>query len=190
MTSEVQIRALECPTDEIAAYIDGEMDPMREFELEAHLAGCEVCSLELNQQKQFLCGLSSSLQHEDEIELPANFTKLIVANAESTVTGLRRPREQFNAIFICAGLFLFALFALGADAGKIFQGVSNIFEQITAVGGFFGRLIYSVFVGVAIILRSLATQFRADAVVAAVAAGIFAVSLMFISRRLLRIRGT
>src|SRR2546423_3864915 len=104
MSSQPQTIVFECPTDEIAAFIDGEMDPVREFELETHLALCEICSLELNQQKQFLCGLSSSLKHEDEIELPANFAKLIVANAESTVTGLRRPRERFNAIFICAGL--------------------------------------------------------------------------------------
>src|SRR5438445_5520441 len=113
MTGQTQIRVFECPTDEIAAYIDGEMDAAREFELETHLAACEICSLELNQQKQFLASLNSSLKHEGDLELPANFTKLIVANAESTVSGLRRPRERFNAMFICAGLFLFALFALG-----------------------------------------------------------------------------
>src|SRR5258708_23340088 len=143
MNGQTQIRELECPSDEIAAYIDGEMDAAREFELEAHLTVCETCSLELNQQKQFLAGLNSSLKHEAEIELPANFTKLIVANAESTVSGLRRPRERFNAIFICAGLFLFALFALGTEAGPTFDGVSNIFDQIAAVGGFFGLIISS-----------------------------------------------
>ena len=186
MSSEPQIRAFECPTDEIAAYIDGELAAAHELELEVHFADCQICSLELNQQKQFLCGLNSSLKNEGEIELPANFTRLIVANAESSVNGLRRPRERFNAIFICAGLSLFALFALGAEAGKIFDGVSNIFEQIAAVGGFFGHLIYSFFVGVAIVLRSLAAQFRFDAVMAAVVAGLFAVLLVFISRRVRR----
>src|SRR5258706_6639597 len=190
MNGQPQTKVFECPTDDIAAYIDGEMSPMRELEMDAHLAGCDICSLELNQQKQFLCGLNSSLKHEDEIELPPNFTKLIVANAESTVTGLRRPRERFNAIFICAGLFLFALFALGAEGGKALDSISNIFEQITAVGGFFGHLIYSVFIGVAIILRSVAAQFRVDALAAAVAAGLFAVSLTAISRRVLRMRRT
>ena len=186
MTSEAQIRTFECPTDEIAAYIDGELVPEHEIELEAHLADCQICSFELNQQKQFLCGLNSSLKNEGEIELPANFTKLIVANAESSVNGLRRPRERFNAIFICAGLFLFALFALGAEAGKVLDGVSNIFDQIVAVGGVFARLTYSFFVGVAIILRSFASQFRFDAVMAAVVAGLFAVLLVFISRRVRR----
>ena len=186
MRSQIQ-QNFECPTDEIAAYIDGEMDAGREFELETHLVGCEICSVELNQQKQFLCGLNSSLKHEGEIELPANFTKLIVANAESSVTGLRRPRERFNAIFICAGLFLFALFALGAEAGRVFDGVSNIFDQITAIGGFFGHLVYSVFVGVVVVVRSFAAQFRIDSAMAALAAGFFAVSLMLISRRVMRL---
>jgi len=190
MTSEAQNRTLECPTDEIAAYIDGELSAAHELELEDHLAGCQICSVELNQQKQFLCGLSSSLKNECEIELPANFTKLVVANAESSVNGLRRPRERFNAIFICAGLFLFALFALGTGAGNLLAGISSILDQIAAVGGFFGRLIYAVFIGVAIIFRSLAAQFRFDAVGAAVAAGLFAVLLMFISRRVLRIHRT
>ena len=176
----------ECPTEEIAAYIDGEMDAVREFELEDHLADCEVCALELNQQKQFLCGLNSSLKHESEIELPANFTKLIVANAESSVIGLRRPRERFNAIFICAGLFLFALFALGADAARVFEGVSTLLDQIVAVGSFFAHLIYSFFVGVAIILRSLSAQLRVDAVMTTAVAGLFAVLLLFVSRRVLR----
>lgn len=186
MTEPIQIRAFECPTDDIAAYIDGELDAVREFELEAHFVTCESCSQELNQQKQFLCGLNSSLKHEGDLELPVNFTRLIVANAESTVSGLRRPRERFNAIFICAGLFLFILFALGTDAAKLFDGVAGIFDQIAAVGGFFVRLVYSIFIGVAIILRSLATQFRLDVVMAVVLSGLLAVTVMYVSRKVLR----
>ncbi|MEP6944588.1 MAG: zf-HC2 domain-containing protein, partial [Acidobacteriota bacterium] len=63
---------LECPSYEIAAYIDGELDAGREHELEIHFAECQLCSVELTQQKQFLCGLSSSLRSEGEIELPAD----------------------------------------------------------------------------------------------------------------------
>ena len=113
MTEQMNIRGFECPSEEIAAYIDGEIELVRESELDVHFAACPICSDELNQQKEFLCRLNSSLKQEGDLELPANFTKLIVVNAESTVSGLRRPRERFNAIFICAGLFLFVLFALG-----------------------------------------------------------------------------
>lgn len=177
-----------CPSEEIAAYIDGELIPNREIELDAHFVECSICADELNQQKQFLCQLDLSLKQGTDLDLPADFTKTIVANAESTVSGLRRPRERFNALFICAALFLFVLFASGPDAERFLNGVSVVFDQIMAVGSFFGHLIYSVFIGVSIILRSFAAQVRYDMAIAVVLTAISAVSLMFISRRVLRIR--
>jgi hypothetical protein len=142
----------------------------------------------LNQQKQFLCGLNSGLQGERELELPANFTKRVVANAESTVSGLRRPRERFNAIFICSALALFVLFASGADAARIFEGISLIFEKIAIVGGFFGHAIYALFVGVAIILRSLASQVLVDQFFGITLMAVLAAATFLISLRVLRIR--
>jgi anti-sigma factor RsiW len=184
----LQTNNFACPSDEIAAYIDGELDPPRELELDLHFSQCETCSGELNLQKQFLNELDAKLRDRSDINLPADFTKTIVANAESTVSGLRRPREQFNALFICAGLFLFALFALGADAGRIFSGFAAVFEQIVAVGGFFAHLVYSIFLGMSIVVRSLAAQFRFDVVIAVVFAAIGAALLMFVSRKALRLR--
>lgn len=185
---ELQANKFKCPSDEIAAYIDGELTPKRELEFDAHFLECAVCADELNQQKQFLCQLDSSLKQGADLDLPADFAKTIVANAESTVSGLRRPREQFNALFICAGLMLFVLFASGTDASTVFNGVSILFDQIVAVGSFFGHLIYSVFIGVSIILRSLASQVRVDLAAMVFLTAISVVSLMFISRRVLRLR--
>ncbi len=177
-----------CPSDEISAYIDGELDAAREMELDLHFAGCDLCSRELNEQKHFLRSLDFGLGHEREIDLPANFTKQIVANAESTVSGLRRPRERFNALFICAGLLLFVLFAMGAEAGKLFQGLSVIIEQTAAVGSFFGHLIYSVFVGAAVVIRAIAGQFRFDVAAALAVAMVFTAFSLFVSRKILRTR--
>lgn len=188
MAIESKVNQLSCPTDEISAYIDGEIDLARELELDGHFAECEACSFELNQQKQFLRNLDASLRNQLEMELPANFTKQIVANAESTVSGLRRPRERFNALFICAGLLLFVLFSLGAEAGKLFQGASLIVEQTAAVGSFFGHLIYSVFVGAAIILRTLAGPFQLGVAAILLMAMAFAVFSWFLSRRVLSTR--
>ena len=188
MVDEVQFISNACQTEDISAYLDGELSPSRELELEVHFTVCEPCFFELNLQKQFLCSLNSSLQDENEIELPAEFTRHIVANAESTVAGLRRPRERYNAIFICIGLFVFVLFALGADAGRLFAGLASTFEQAAAVGGFFGHLIYSFFVGVAIVLRTLGAQVKADAAVGIVLAGVAAFTVMLLSRKLLRLR--
>mgnify|MGYP001351561799 CR=1 FL=1 len=187
MMQDLQNLGNGCPTDEISAYIDGEISPDREMQLDVHFASCRPCTIELNQQKQFLCGLNASLNQERDIELPANFTKLIVANAESTVSGIRRPRELYNAVFICAGLGLFVLFALGPEFGSMISGIANFLEQSAIVGGIFGHLIYSVFVGIVIVVRSLAAQANPDLVLTILSAAFVIISLMAISRRVLRI---
>jgi anti-sigma factor RsiW len=183
-----EITKMDCPTEDIAAYIDGELDLVRELELDSHFSVCPPCSKELNRQKQFLCALNSGLKREDELELPENFTRRVVVNAESTVSGLRRPVELFNAFFICTGLFLFVLFASGADADKLFGGISVVFEQAAIVGGFFGHLIYALFVGVAIVLRSLASQVLIDQFLVIMFMAALAVATCLISIRLLRLR--
>ncbi|HVF46149.1 MAG TPA: zf-HC2 domain-containing protein, partial [Pyrinomonadaceae bacterium] len=165
MLNESTIKS-QCSPDEIAAYIDGELDPAREVEMDAHFSLCRDCVRELNQQKQFLCSLSSALGNDGEVELPPGFTKLIVANAESNVNGLRRPTEVYNAVFICAGLALFVLFALGSETNGIFDRALTFLDQIGAVGGFIGRIVYSMFHGAAVIVRSLASLVRLDGVMA------------------------
>lgn len=179
---------LRCPVDEIASYIDGELQPTREMELDVHFSECAACADELNLQKHFLNSLEASLKQESELALPPNFTKHIVANAESTVSGLRRPREQFNALFICAALMFFILFALGGDAGRVLGGAAIAVEQIAAVGAFVGHFIYDLFIGVAIVLRTLAVQVRPESLVA----GLFAIALVtlaaWISQRVVRFR--
>ena len=190
MTEAANIGVCECPTHEISAYIDGELDLVRALEMDAHFAVCQSCNIDLNLQKQFLCGLNASLKQERDIELPKNFTKLVVANAESTVSGVRRPREFYNAVFICTGLALFVLFALGADAGKMLAGIFGFLDQTATVGGIFGHLVYSVFLGIVIVLRSFATQFGFDLVMMVGMPLFFGVSLVFISRKFLRIERT
>lgn len=179
---------LSCPIDEISAYIDGELPGARELELGLHFAACRQCSDELNLQKQFLARLDSSLKQERELPLPADFARHIVANAESTVAGFRRPRELYNAAFICVGLLLFGLFALGADADRVIGGVGSAFEQAGAVGGFLAKVVYSIFLGFTVIIRSLAAQVQVgDSSLFAVPAAIGVVLLMYVSRKFLRI---
>lgn len=146
------------PGGEIGAYIDGELSPADETELEKHFAVCGVCCAELNQQKNFLFVLNASLETETELELPKNFTKTIVAHAESRVSGLRGSKERFTAVFICSALFLFALFALGSDAERGFQAFGNVGEKILAVGYFTLHIVYNISLGIAVIVRSLFYQ--------------------------------
>ncbi len=187
MTSQIHQIQNSCPSSEISAYIDGELSPFEEMELEKHFADCGVCSKDLNQQKKFLSALSSSLESEQEFELPKNFTKTIIANAESKVSGLRRSRERFNAIFICTALFLFILFALGSDAETPVRVFAKLFEQIAAVAVFVFHFTYSVSIGTVVIVRTLSSQILFSSNLSFLLfAGLFGFSLFACSRLIFR----
>lgn len=147
-----------CPRTDIAAYIDGELAPREELELEIHFAACKDCAEELNQQKKLLHALDFVLE-ENEIELPENFTKVVVANAESRVSGLRRPNERYNALFICSALSLLVFAGFGSEARNILSTSGVVVEQVLAVFGFIAHLAYDVAVGATVILRSLCFRF-------------------------------
>ena len=148
-----------CPHAELAAYVDGELTPSQELVLEQHLAACETCRTELNEQKKLLRALDFLLEEKpSEIEIPKNFAKVVATRAESDVSGLRNRDERRRAVFLCASLGLIALVGLGAEAQRIFVLSGAVFEQIIAVAVFIGHLIYDIAFGVGVILRSLANQ--------------------------------
>ncbi len=177
----------DCPINDIAAYLDGELSAALEIEMEMHFASCGPCLFELNEQKRFLQVLESTLHRENELELPPDFTRHVVANAESAVSGLRRPGERYNALFICVCLSLFVLFATGSDSGRVIAAASQIADQFAAVAGFFGHLIYSLFLGVVIILRAIATQGGIDSLAVLTLFPIVILALTAVSRRMVRI---
>lgn len=142
----------------IAAYIDGDLPSQEELNLEIHLAVCSDCSRELNEQKKLLLALDFALESEKEIQLPDNFTKLIVANAESKVSGLRRPQERSKALFICLALLLVGILGLGAEIGTVLKPFTKFAEQALTICSFVWGLTYEVSVGTAVILRSLGNQ--------------------------------
>jgi anti-sigma factor RsiW len=179
----------ECPRMEVAAYIDGELSPREELALEMHLATCPVCSAELNEQKKLLCALDFALEKEDEIELPENFTKVIVTKAESNVQGLRCPRERNRALMVCAALFALIFIGLGAETTQTFAALSAVTDQVLTVGGFFAHFIRDITVAAAVIFRSLCVQVVFNSAVSAGLLGIgFIVSFLIFSRLLLRHR--
>lgn len=178
-----------CPRAEIVAYVDGELNPREEMDLEMHLAVCEICAAELNEQKKLLCALDFALDDRDEIELPDNFTKVVVANAESNVKGLRCPRERNRALKVCAVLFSILSLILGVETAQTFASFSAVSEQLLAVGGFFVHLIHDITVAATVILRSFCLQFVFKSAVSILLLGLcFVVSFLIFSRLMLRFR--
>lgn len=172
---------------EIAAYIDGELLPREEIALESHLANCAECRTELNEQKKLLCVLDFALEDERKIELPENFTEVVVANAESKVSGLRRPQERFTAFFVCAALFLLVIVGLGSETEAVFKTFADFGEQFLAVAGFVFRFFYDIALGLAIILRSISSHlFFSSNGSLALAVVLFALSLIALFRFFVR----
>ena len=174
---------LRCPSPDISAYLDGELAADAELELELHMSGCRTCADDLNLQKSFLNALGSSLGHENDIDLPQAFTKTVVANAESRVSGLRHPHERRNAAFICAGLLVAVL--VGTNTESTFMAVTSLAETFLAIAGSVWNFIYGVALASTIVFRSLASAFvfNSNATIAFVIA-LFVVSLYVFSRLL------
>ena len=184
MKDENAQNQIDCPRDEIAAYLDGELSSRNEIDLERHFAVCPACLVELNEQKKLLSALNFALEGEEEIELPENFTKVVVANAESNVKGLRCPRERSRALFVCAALFLLVIFGLGAETTNAFGMTAVIGERVFAVGGFFAHLISDITIALAVILRSLCLQFVFKSAITVVLFGGFFFFALYLFSRL------
>ncbi len=180
-----------CPSAEISAYIDGELSAPDEMRLELHIAGCLTCADDLNLQKSFLNALDVSLEGEKNIELPPGFTKSVVANAESRVSGLRRPNERRNAAFICVTLIAFSILGLGSNAESSFAAAASVAEKLVAVIESAAHFIYNLAFGSAVVFKSLATKFVFEsAFTVSLVLVVFVLSLYIFSRLLTRIHRT
>ena len=174
-----------CPRAEIALYIDGELSPNAEMELERHFTVCEPCAAEFNAQKKLLCALDFALEDAPDFELPKDFTKTIIVKAESNVSGLRRREERFRALYLCAILFLLILVGLGSETEKVVSTFMIFVEQILAVAGFTAHLLFDIAVALTAILRLITGQFIYSPFFAILAFGIFLISSGYIFSRIL-----
>ena len=147
-----------CPRAEIAAYLDGELSPSDELTLEQHFAICKTCLDELNLQKKLLSALDFAFESKSEIELPENFTKVVVAKAESRVSGLRSKKERIWALSICAGVLFLTMLGIALESDQILYSLSDFGKQFLALAGFINHLIFDITIGLAVILRFLSQQ--------------------------------
>lgn len=177
-----------CPGDDIAAYVDGELSAEAAAGFELHLQGCTACSRALRQQRQFLAALSASLDDGNAFDLPRDFTKRIVTNAESTVSGVRRPNELLTAACISVALFLFVLFAFGGETFAFATAAGAVGEKLLTVGSYVLKMLGNTIFAVAVVSRSLTCYFdrsvlAISATVVVLAAGVFVSSRWMLRRR-------
>ena len=147
-----------CRKDNIAAYIDGELDVASRSVLEVHLKECKSCASELQEQKLFMCELDLALANSSELAMPPNFARVVAVNAASDMSGARSAVERARALRFCIVLGLAAFAFLGfatskaillsaqSVSGKVLgalnltaQTVFNAATGFTVVSGVVGR---------------------------------------------------
>jgi predicted anti-sigma-YlaC factor YlaD len=113
-----------CEQHLIPAYIDGELDkPAQEF-FEDHLRDCLACRSELRVHQQFICALDSALSNRVEVDVPANFSKLIAARAVSDMSGVRSAAENRKALTFCLILAVSGFALLGVTTRQVAVSVA------------------------------------------------------------------
>ena len=123
-----------CPREDVAAYLDGELDGVALERFESHVAECKPCASELRRQRQLVCTLDAAFNSEAKFDLPAEFTRAIAAHAESDLRGLRSKTERRRATQLCALLGLGAFALLGAaSSGLLFQPARNVLRLFARV---------------------------------------------------------
>jgi len=179
-----------CPREEIFAYIDGELSPDEETNLECHFDECKICQTEVNAQKKVSNSLEIILEEEmKNIELPEDFSKIVKTKAESDVRGVREKRELSRALIIAATLLVLVIVGLGTQIGSVWETFERFVEQSGAVLSFVFHLIYDTALGLSLILKTLSQKFVFGSAVSILHAVVFlAVAFFSLSKLVLRFR--
>jgi anti-sigma factor RsiW len=176
-----------CRTDEIVAYLDGELEERLHAPLELHLTECASCASELNLQQRLLAELESVLATDPGLELPRNFAQVVAARAQSDLRGVREPRERKRAIGLCCVLVVLSIALLGgAAAGESVLGpLRVIWRAGAALFTFLGHALYDAGAGVAVIARGFGGRFLFQSRPISVLTILLFASALLVLRRLL-----
>ena len=143
-----------CQLEDVAAYLDGELDGAALETFEAHLKSCPDCAAQLRVQRQLLCTLDFAFNESRPFELPRNFTRVVAAHAENDLSGMRKWSERRRALQLCAVLALISFALLGAASRTlVFDPVRSFFRVTGSLLNLVWQAIYDAGTGVAVIVR-------------------------------------
>jgi anti-sigma factor RsiW len=150
-----------CRSEDVVAYLDGELDAVSHARLEQHFEDCSRCSADLRAQRLLLNELNSALMDEPMIEMPKNFVEVVAARAQSDMKGMvRDPSERRRALRLCAALAVisFALLGGAALSESVFSPLRAFWKAGVALFGFLGHALYDAGAGVAVISRGFGSR--------------------------------
>ena len=150
----------DCQIEQIASYLDGELDSAASLLFEGHVKECSRCAAELGEQRRLLGALDSVLSRSSALPLPRNFAHVVATHAESDMSGMRGRRERGRALRWCAILAAASFALLGvATRAYVFNFMRKIGRPIAVVLDLFWTTIYDAVTGLAVISRVLSKSF-------------------------------
>jgi anti-sigma factor RsiW len=151
-----------CEPENIAAYIEGDLESSARIALEEHIKQCDRCVLELQEQRRFMCELDSAFRSPFELAVPTNFAQVVAVHAESDMRGVRNTAEHKRALQFCILLGLAAFILLGAAASKAeIAGAASAVSKAAGIFGLIARTIYEAAAGLASMARLLSRSLLA-----------------------------
>ncbi len=182
-----------CRSEEIVAYLDGELDASSLARLEQHFEDCSRCAADLLAQRRLLNELNFALMDEPAIEMPKNFAQVVAARAQSDMRGVRAPSERRRALRLCAVLatISFALLGGAALSESVFTPLRAIWKAGVALFSFLGHALYDAGVSATVISRGLGGRLFFESRILGLLALLFlAVSLFTLKRLIVRYHRT
>ena len=149
----------QCLAEDVAAYLDGELDVQARDSFESHVPQCDLCAAELLRQKQLLCTLDAAFLGQD-LHLPQNFARVVAAHAETDMRGMRDGFERRQALRVVLILAVAAFALLGSASAEAISGPARTLGHLfRGFAGFLWDAIYQAAAGLAIILRIVTRGF-------------------------------
>ena len=188
----VSTSAYICETENIAAYIEGELEPALHSVLEDHLRECAHCASELQTQRLFMCELESVLASPFDLAVPANFAQVVAVNAKSDMRGMRGAAEHARALRFCIILGLAAFALLGFASSKaVLLSLGSVASEVFGALGFVAEAIFNAAAGFTVISRVVSRGLISDSRLLGLAGLLLvALAIVFLSRLITRYHRT
>jgi anti-sigma factor RsiW len=175
-----------CETEDIAAYIEGDLPPALHSAFEEHLKECAHCNSELQAQRVFMCELDSVLASPFDLEVPANFAKVVAVHAKSDMRGVRSVSEHARALRFCIILGLAAFALLGFASSKaVVLSMRSLAGKVFGAVGFIAEAVFNAAAGFTVIARVVSRGLISNSRFAGIAGLLFLILAIFILSRLI-----
>jgi predicted anti-sigma-YlaC factor YlaD len=150
---------------------------------EEHLEGCSPCRAELQAHRLFMCELDAVMAQRMDLEVPANFSRVVAARAESDMSGVRSFAERRKALSFCLILALLAFALLSTSArDSVFHFAGRFTGRFFGVVSFLWTAFYDAAASVTVIFRVLSRKFVVESGSLGLLIVLLALALLLLSR--------